>query len=82
MISIIQFTSILILLPNTVLSNEIIGYKMDSYSEDNYINIWPKSNINYDTGKKMLNLSANTDQLKVFCCWTKKSKQPISHPPP
>ena len=82
MISIIQFTSILILLPNTVLSNEIIGYKMDSYSEDNYINIWPKSNINYDTGKKMLNLSANTDQLKVFRCWTKQSKQPISHPPP
>ena len=56
MISIIQFTSILILLPNTALSNEIIGYKMDSYSEDNYINIWPKSNINYDTGMKMLNL--------------------------
>ena len=46
------------LLPSTVLSNEIIGYKMESCSEDNYINIWPKSNINYDTGKQMSNLSA------------------------
>ena len=53
MISIIQLTNLLILLPNIVTSNEIIGYRMDYSSEDNYINILPKSNINYDAGNQM-----------------------------
>ena len=53
MISIIQLTNLLILLPNIVTSNEIIGYQMDYSSEDNYINIWPKSDINFDNGNQM-----------------------------
>ena len=58
--------NLLILFPKIVISNEIIGYHMEYSSEDNYINIWPKSMINYDTGKQMSNLSAYSDQMKVF----------------